>query len=63
MSKNSAKNAAKTAGRGLGFAVAVIAAAAVAASEEDARQREIQEHTDALKALKPNSHIVFIEKD
>jgi predicted RNA methylase len=63
MTKHSVKNAAKTTGRGLGFALAVLGAAAVAAAEEDAHQREIQEHTDALKALKPNCHIVFIEKD
>lgn len=61
--KTNAKNAAKTTGRGLGLAVAAIAGAAIAASEESERQRKIQEHTDALKALKPGYHIVFIEKD
>ena len=63
MTKQSVKKAAKTTGRGLGLAVAAIAGAAIAASEEAERQREIQEHTDALKALKPNCHVLFVEKD
>lgn len=63
MNKHSVKKAAKTTGRGLGHAFAGLVAAAAAVAEENERAREIQEHTDALKALKPNSHIVFIEKD
>lgn len=63
MSKNSAKNAAKTTGRGLVYFLGAVAAAAASSAEETRRQEEIQKHTDALKELKPNSHIVFIEKD
>jgi len=60
--QNRAKKAAIATGRGLGYAVAAIAAVAVATSEEQQRQREIQEHTDALKALQPNCDIMFVHK-
>lgn len=63
MTKNSAKNAAKTAGRGLGIFVSAVADVAVASADERRRQEEIQEHINALKTLKPNHTIVFIEKD
>lgn len=63
MTKTSAKNAAKATGRGLGLVLTALIEAAAISAEENRRQEEIQEHTDALKALKPNSHIVFIEKD
>ena len=63
MTKTRAKNAAKNAGRGLGFLLTAVAEAAVINSEEARRQEEIQSHVDALKALKPNHRVVFIEKD
>lgn len=63
MNKITAKKAAKATGRGLGFFLTAVAEAAVINSEATRRQEEIQEHTDALKALKPGHHIVFIEKD
>lgn len=63
MNKITAKKAAKATGRGLGYFLTGVAAVAVASAEETRRQEEIQEHTDALKALKPGHHIVFIEKD
>lgn len=63
MSKTTAKNAAKATGRGLGYFLEAVATVAVASAEETRRQEEIQEHTAALKALRPDHHIVFIEKD
>ncbi len=62
MSKTSVKNVAKTTGRGLGYGFAGLVAFAAAIAEESERNRQIQEHTEALRALKPNSHIVFIER-
>lgn len=63
MSKTTVKKAAKNTGRGLGVFLEAVALVAVASAEETRRQEEIQEHTDALKALKPGYHIAFIEKD
>lgn len=37
--------------------------AAIAASDQSAKDREIQKHVEALKELKPNHRVVFIEKD
>lgn len=59
----SAKKATKTAGRGLGIFLSAVADAAVLSADEMRRQEEIQEHIDALKVLKPNHRIVFVEKD
>lgn len=63
MTKTSAKNAAKATGRGIGTFLEAIATAAVAIADEERKQQEIQEHVDALKALRPDHHIAFIEKD
>lgn len=63
MTKNRAKNAAKSTARGLGIFLEAVASVAVENSEEARRQKEIQEHVDALKQLKPNHRVVFIEKD
>lgn len=63
MTKDRAKNAVKTTGRGLGLAVSAIFEAAAISAEESLKQHEIQEHIDALKALKPDHRIIFIEKD
>lgn len=60
--QNRAKTALKATGRGLGFALAAIVEASAANAEEQRRQREIQEHTDALKALKPDCDIMFVHK-
>lgn len=63
MFKEKLKNAAKTTGRGLASALETYAAVADANAEEAAKAAEIQLHIDALKALKPDQHIMFIEKD
>ncbi len=63
MTKNSAKNTAKTVGRGLGTALSTLVEVVNINAEESRKQAEIQEHINALKVLKPNHHIVFIEKD
>lgn len=60
--KNRAKNAAITTGAGLGFFLAALVEASAANAEEARRQQEIQEHTDALKALQPNCDIMFVRK-
>jgi hypothetical protein len=61
MPKNRIRNAARTTGRGVGFFLTAVAEASVANAEETRRRQEIQRHVDALKALKPNHRIVFIE--
>lgn len=60
--KNRAKKAAITTGRGLGFAALALIHGLAAIGEEEQRQREIQEHTDALKALQPNCDLMFVRK-
>lgn len=62
MKKNRAKNAALATGRGLVTVLAAIGEAANANAEEQRKQREIQEHTAALKALMPESDIMFVQK-
>lgn len=63
MTKTRAAKAAKTTGRGLGIFLTAVADIAVASADEARRQEEIQNHVKALKALKPDHTIVFIEKD
>lgn len=60
--KTRAKNALKTTGRGLGYFVAALVEVSAANAEEQRRQRQIQEHTAALKALQPNCDIMFVHK-
>lgn len=60
--QNRAKKAAVATGRGLGYVLAALVEASAANAEEQRRQREIQEHTDAIKALQPDCDIVFIQK-
>lgn len=61
-SNNRAMRATKATGRGLGFFLTAVAEAAVISSEATRRQEEIQSHVDALKALKPDCKILFVEK-
>lgn len=63
MKNHRAKNALKTAGRGLGHTLVFLGELSAVSAEEARKQREIQEHVDALKTLKPDHKIVFIEKD
>jgi hypothetical protein len=63
MKKNRAKNAALATGRGLVTVLALIGEAAYANAEEQRKEREIQEHTAALKALMSDNTIMFIQKD
>ena len=62
ITKIRAKKAATATGRGLGIAAFALVAGLAAIGEEEQRQREIQEHTDALKALQPNCDIMFVHK-
>ena len=58
--KTRAKKAALATGRGLVTVLAAIGEASALAEER--KQQEIQEHTDALKALQPDCDIMFIRK-
>ena len=62
--RNRAKKAALATGRGLVNVLVAVgeASAEAAALEEQRKQREIQEHTDALKALQPDCDIMFVHK-
>ena len=60
--KTRAKKAACATGRGLGFVLTALVETSAAHAEEIRRQEEIQEHTDALKALQPDCDIMFIHK-
>jgi hypothetical protein len=63
MNKNNrAMRAAKTTGRGLGYFLVALVEVSAASAEETRRQQEIQEHTAALKALKPGCDLMFIQK-
>lgn len=62
MNSTKAKKALSATGRGLVTVLAAIAEASAANAEEQRRQREIQEHTDKLKELMPNSDIMFVQK-
>ena len=57
--KTAAKKTATATGYGLLGALTVLAAA----GEEAQRQREIQEHIDALKVLCPDHNVVLFRKD
>jgi len=60
MKKNRAKTALSATGRGLVTVLAAIGEGL--ALEEERKQREIQEHTDRLKELKPGYDIMFTQK-
>lgn len=62
MNRNRAKTALSATGRGLVTVLAAIGEASVANAEMQRREREIQEHTDRLKELKPGYDIMFIQK-
>lgn len=59
--KQKAANAAKNVGRGTLVFLAAVGEASAANAEARRKQEEIDRHVDALKALKPNSKVVFIE--
>ncbi|MFL5660103.1 MAG: hypothetical protein ACJ8BW_01995 [Ktedonobacteraceae bacterium] len=59
---NRAMRAVKTTGRGLGIFLVAVAEASAINAEEQRRQQEIQNHTAALKALKPGCDLMFIQK-
>ena len=60
--KNRALTATKATGRGLGILLVAVAEASAANAEYERQQREIQEHTAALKALKPDCDLMFVHK-
>lgn len=62
MTKETAKKYAKNTGKTLGSAALFVLSAAAAAGEEQARQREIQAHVDALNVLEPNANVVLMRK-
>ena len=59
--KQKAAKAAKAVGRGTVAVLAAFGEASIAADEARRKQAEIDNHVDALQALKPNSKVVFIE--
>jgi hypothetical protein len=61
--KINAKQKLSRVGNGLGRALEIMAESYNESAAEEAKQIAIQEHVDALKELKPDHHIVFIEKD
>lgn len=62
MTKETARRYARNTGKGLGGAALFIAAAFVAAGEEQQRQRQIQSHVDALRELEPNAQVIIAHK-
>jgi hypothetical protein len=57
--KSNARKAAAATGTGLLATISILAAA----SEENRKQAEIQEHIDALKVLCPDHNVVLFRKD
>lgn len=62
MSKTTVSTALKATGRGLTSVLVSYADLAAKQAEQERLEREIQEHVDALKALKPGYDIVFTQK-
>ena len=62
MKNTRVRRAATSTGRGLGIASLALLSGLAAIGEEQQRQREIQEHTDALKKLNPDYDIMLIRK-
>ena len=57
------RRALRSVGSALYTSLEVAGTAAAAYNESERVEREIQEHIEALKVLKPDHSIVFIEKD
>lgn len=57
------RRALRSVGSALGTTLSAAAVVAEAYAENERVEKEIQEHIEALKVLKPDHRIVFIEKD
>lgn len=56
------KRAGSAVGRGILFSLDALASASAAQREAEEKDAEIQEHIAALKELKPNHRIIFVEE-